>query len=200
MKELRYSISSWQQATECLSNNSVDLYITVSSLLGSTVEGQLIAVNHRMYGILFAAMTYGDGTIITRTSQEGEDIHWMTTNEILKQLEKFGFLIEYSPEEHLPGDQISYLMTLYNLGFQHITTIRVQERKVTNVYVIAFNGDEEPEWLQWPSGTSKALLDTKVAAGKVLNVSALTEKENFNWDWLTYVANIPDVLRDNAMN
>ena len=200
MNELRYSISSWQQATQCLSNNSTDLSISVSSLIGSTIEGQLISVNHTLYGVLFSAMTYGTGTIITDTTTEGQDVRWMTTDEILTQLRKFGFIIEYEPEMHLPGDQISYLMTLYNLGFQHITTIHVLERKTDNVYVIAFNGDEEPEWLEWPCSTYKSVLDTKVAAGKVLNVSALTYKEHFNWDWLQYIANISDILRDNAFD
>jgi len=196
---LRYSISSWMQATECLSNNSRNLVITVSSLTGKSVEGQLIAVNHPAYGILFAAMTNGSGELISDVDEETDiPIPWMTTDEILTQLKKFGFYITYKQEEHLPGSQLTYLMTLYNLGFQHITTIEVKSSKVTRKYVIAFNGTDEPEWLDWPCTTTKTTFESKINEGKVLNISALTQKEKFNWDWLNFVANIPDILEDNA--
>lgn len=198
---LRYNISSWSQATQCLSNNSRELHITVSSLMGDSANGQLIAVKHPAYGILFAAMTYGEGTLITTTdASTGDILPWMTTDEILAQLKKFGFIITYDVELHLSGDQITYLMTLNNLGFQHITTISVQMTgtKRRN-FVIAFNGDEEPEWLEWPCATTKYEFDKKVSEGKVLNVTYLTAKETeFKWDWLNFIGNIPDIIRDNS--
>ena len=195
---LRYSISSWMQATECLSNNSRQLVITVSSLSGNSLHGQLIAVKHPAYGVLFSAMTEGSGELVTTETEEGVVIPWMTTDEILTQLKKFGFDIVFDRKKHLPGDQITYLMTLYNLGFQHLTTIKVNSGKTSRDCVIAFNGTEEPEWLDWPCATTKGILDKKVTDGKVLNVSALAAREEFNWDWLDFVANITDILAENA--
>ena len=197
MKDLKYNISDWSQATACLSNNSKDLHIHVSSLFSDAIEGQLVSVNHPCYGVLFAAMTYGHGTIITDEDEQGVAIDWMTTDEILTQLRKFGFEITYEPQKHLPADQISYLTMLYNLGFQHITTMYVYNSEVTYKYVVAFNGSDHPEWLTYPVSIPKKVFDKAALDGTVFNVSKLQQTDDFRWDWLTYIASIQDILREN---
>ena len=56
---LRYNISNWLQLSECKSNNSVDLYITVRQIIddGShRLSGTSILVQHNQFGVLFACL------------------------------------------------------------------------------------------------------------------------------------------------
>jgi len=197
MKDLRYNISDWSQATQCLSNNCKDLHIHVSNLISEAVEGTLVSVHHPAYGTLFAAMVDGHGSIITDEDEQGVAIDWLTTAEVLVQLSKFGFEITYEPQKHLPQNQISYLAMLYNLGFQHITTMYVYGKEATYRYVTAFNGTDHPEWLTYPISVPKKVYDAAALDGTLFNVSKLAQTQDFKWDWLTYIASIQDILREN---
>ena len=198
MKELRYNISNWSQAIQCLSNNCKDLHISVMNVGGYDFkDGQVVSVVHPMYGTLFAATVCGHGELISDSDQQGNPLGWMTTEQVLAQLEKFGFLITYEPQKHLSGDQISYLMVLYNLGFQHINNITVIDDSIGEMKVTAFNGSSHPEFLKYPCCIPLAKYNSYLIDGTILDVSNMSKDEYFQWDWLTYVANIQDVLREN---
>lgn len=202
-KLLRYRISEWSQLTECLSNNSADLYITVSTFMGDTVSGQMVEVHHSSYGTLFAAMLSGKGDIISTKNEDEVVIPWLTTDQILSQLEKFGFLIEFSEASCLDGDQLSYLMTLRGLGYDSlapITLVRYNETgtAINERLIVAFDGNVMPSWLVSGAIVSEKEFRDALSLGQAVNVSAMSEKYDFRWDWLTFVANIDDVLDDNS--
>ena len=102
---LRYRISNWKQLEGAKSNNSRDLSISVTTFVNDhRLNGQRIKVEHRVFGTLFACIVSGKGTLLTENS-EGY-IHEFTPAQILAELEKFGYYIQYDPTEQLSGNQI----------------------------------------------------------------------------------------------
>lgn len=198
---LRYNISNWAQATECLSNNSPDLSISVSTITDRILSGQLISVHHVLYGTLFAAMTSGDGVIVSDNNGYGMPITWMSTDEILAQLARFGFYITYNVQAHLPGDTLACLMKLYNLGFDQISRIKVNPKhsdKSSFIAVVSFNGAAHPSWLAYPCEISYEEFISASSDGTAFNVSGISQFLGIDWSWLTFVANISDVIRENS--
>ena len=198
---LRYNIASWAQAPECLSNASPDLHISVATIKDRLLNTQIISVEHVMYGTLFAAAVSGDGVIVSNYDGYGNPITWLSTEEILQQLARYGFFITFNVKGNLPGLMISYLMTLNGLGYQHITRMRVvDDEGDAHISVVAFQGNKHPDWLTYPHEVSADEMIKAVMTGTALNVTALT-KDMFlpdDWSWLTFVANINDILEENA--
>ena len=66
---LRYNISNWLQLSECKSNNSVDLYITVKVMPGDNIEMTInltkdVAMEEGMrFAIREGGRTVGSGVI-----------------------------------------------------------------------------------------------------------------------------------------
>lgn len=203
MIPLRYRISDWSQLTKCLSNNSRDLYITVSSFLGDTLQGEFVQVNHAQYGCVFGCMVSGSGSIVSDQDDTGKSIDWLTTEQVLDQLSKFGFYVTYEIGENLSGDQLSYLMTLQALKYDHISPICVVSYDNSGSQhvertIVAYDGAVHPEWLVVNTAVAERSLLDALSDGTAVNVSAMSKKYNFRWDWLTYVANIEDILDENA--
>lgn len=197
---LRYNISNWLQLSECKSNNSADLYITVKQVIddGShRLTGLIILVQHNQYGTLFACMVNADGTLLTK-DQNSEIIWEFTTDEITKILATFGFDITFHINQHLSGDQISYLMTLSDLGFDKLRRLIVQglDGKYSE-YIVVFNVAKCPEWIanDYVCGI-KPFLNALQTSG-AMNLTDLEQTKGFDWTWLTYVANIDDIIEDN---
>ena len=197
---LRYNISNWLQLSECKSNNSTDLYITVKRVIddGShRLTGTIILVNHTQYGTLFACLINSDGSLLTPDPDSGR-IKEFTTDEICKELYKFGFDVTFSINQHLSGDQISYLMTLSDLKFDKIRKLYVQNLDGHYAeYLVAFNVVKCPEWINndFTCGI-KPFLNALNTSG-AMNLTDLEQTKGFDWTWLTYVANIDDIIRDN---
>ena len=198
---LRYNISNWLQLTECKSNNSADLYITVKQVIddGShRLTGLIILVQHNQYGTLFACMVNADGTLLTK-DQNSEIIWEFTTDEITKILATFGFDITFHINQHLSGDQISYLMTLSDLGFDKLRRLIVQGLDGRySEYIVVFNVAKCPEWIanDYVCGI-KPFLESLNNSG-AMNLTDLEQTKGFDWTWLTYVANIDDIIEDNG--
>jgi len=198
---LRYNISSWAQATECLSNNSPDLSISVASITDRALNGQIISVQHALYGTLFAAATSGDGIIVSDNDGFGNPITWMSTEEILNQLARYGFYITFKVQAHLAGEVLTCLMKFYNIGFTHISRIKVKlENETENSFiaVVTFDGASLPDWLSYPCEIKYKDYLKALADGYAFNVSAISQFLNLDWSWLTFVANIEDVINENA--
>lgn len=197
---LRYNISSWLQLPECKSNNSADLYITVKQVIddGShRLTGLIILVQHNQYGTLFACMVNADGSLLTK--DPNSEIIWeFTTDEITKILATFGFDITFHINQNLSGDQISYLMTLDDLGFDKLRRLEVQgtDGKYSE-YIVAFNVAKCPDWIQndYVCGIKPFLNALQISGA--MNLTDLEQTKGFDWTWLTYVANIDDIIEDN---
>jgi hypothetical protein len=198
---LRYNISSWFQLPECKSNTSRDLHIVVNKIIddGShRLMGITIAVKHDHYGILFACLINAEGTLLIH-DENSEIILEFNKDEILKILETFGFYVTFEVNQHLSDAQIDYLKTLDALGFDKLRMLEVQDKpdgRYSN-YLVAFNVDKCPEWLKndFTCG-KKPFVDALMSSGAV-NLTNLKQTEGFDWTWLTYVANIEDIIRDN---
>lgn len=197
---LRYNISSWLQLPECKSNNSVDLYLTVNQVIddGShRLSGLVIYVKHTQYGTLFACLINAEGSLLTKDANSGI-IQEFSSDEILEVLATFGFDITFEVNQHLSGDQISYLMTLFDLGFDKLRMLEVQQLDgLYSNYLVAFNVDKCPEWIKndFTCGR-KPFLEALNSSG-AMNLTDLKQTKGFDWTWLTYVANIEDIIRDN---
>lgn len=197
IQRLQYKISDWKQATSCLSNNSKDLKISVMDYLhNADLEGRIISVFHPKYGILFCAVVNGRGSLLSESDESGVDLPFMTTAEILVQLEKFGFDIVYEEEPNLSGEQVDLLQDLYNTGFRSITKISVKYPKTSRKYVVAYMPYRSVDLLNFGTVVSKPQFDKYLEDGYVINVS--TMKPSLKWDWLTYTCEIQDILDDNS--
>ena len=202
---LRYNISNWLQLSECKSNNSVDLYITVKQIIddGShRLEGINILVNHTQYGTLFACLVNSNGTLLTPDPVSGI-IKEFSTNEILAELNKFGFDVTFEINQHLSGNQIAYLITLSGLEYDKIRKLPVYEydnqgNKVFSDYIVAFNVEQCPDWINMDYTCRSTEFLAKLNEGVALNLTFMSKTQMFDWTWLTYVANIDDIIRDNG--
>lgn len=199
---LRYNISNWLQLSECRSNNSVDLYITVKQVIDDgthRLAGVIILVNHTQYGTLFACLINSSGSLLTPDPVSGK-IKEFTTDEILAELNKFGFDVTFEINQNLSGDQISYLMTLSDLKFDKLRVLEVQDKPdgTYSNYVVAFNVAKCPDWIRndFTCG-KKPFVDALISSG-AMNLTDLEQTKGFDWTWLTYVANIDDIIRDNG--
>lgn len=202
---LHYNISNWLQLAECRSNNSIDLYITVKQIIDDSshrLTGTVILVNHTQYGTLFACLVNSKGSLLTPDTKSGI-IKEFTTDEILAELNKFGFDITFEINQHLSGEQVSYLITLSGLNYDKIRRLPVfeydkQGNKVFSDYIVAFNVASCSEWLDINYVCRKNEFLGKLNEGVALNLTHMSQTQLFDWTWLTYVANIDDIIEDNG--
>lgn len=204
---LRYNISNWLQLTECKSNNSTDLYITVKQIIddGShRLQGINILVNHSQYGTLFACLVNSSGSLLTPDPVSGI-IPEFSTDEICAELYKFGFDVTFEINQHLGGEQISFLMTVNELGYDKLRRILVQDKPDGSYseYVIVFNSDPGKCPEIWLTGDpivkcgKKPFVDALISSG-AMNLTDLRQTKGFDWTWLTSLVNIEDIIRENG--
>lgn len=203
LKELRYEISDWTQATECLSNNSKQLKIEVSKMVrNKRVRGTRIAVTHPEFGTLFAALIQAAGSFITDTNEIGAVIPEMKTSEILTQLRRFGFDITYVQEQSLPGPQLAYLMKLVELEYDKITEVVVRSRvngAIKDIKTVtAIKSAQNQDMVQFDLVLTEAQYAERAAKGIIFNLTQPSKELNFEWDWLSYTIAIEDILEANV--
>jgi hypothetical protein len=198
---LRYNISNWLQLSECRSNNSTDLYITVKQVFddGShRLSGVIILVNHNQYGTLFACLVNASGTLLTANPNSGI-IQEFTTDQICEVLHTFGFEVTFEINQHLGGEQISYLITLNDLGFDKLRMLEVQQLDGTYAnYLVAFNVEKCPKWISNTFTCGRKPFFEALNSSGAMNLTDLKQTKDFDWTWLTYVADIEDIIRDNG--
>lgn len=194
---LQYEISDWTQAAKCLSNTSKHLHIHVSSFIHNPVlTGTRIKVVHDMYGDLFTCIVNGRGELI-----DSDPKYEMSTDAILSQLAKFGFCITYPDMRRITTAQIDYLITLNQLHFDKIRVLNVWAPDKTGIkefkhHIVAFQSANNASWLNNDYSPSYAEFTRALADGSAVNLDGISETSRFVWDWLTYVANISDILAD----
>ena len=200
---LRYNISNWDQLTKCRSNNSADLYITVDHIINDQrLEGTVIRLTHSDFGVLFVCTINCKGTILTPDNNSGI-IPEFTTDQILTELKKFGFDVTFNLEKGLSGDQLAYLMTVDELGFDKIRTLDVYvydelgNRKYSP-YIVAFNIEKCPDWINQSYCLNKTDFLSALNDGGAMNLTYVSQTQQFDWTWLDYVANIDDIIENNS--
>ena len=200
---LRYKISDWRQLKGCLSNNSRDLHIDVTTFVNDDrLNGLRISIEHCQYGSLFSYVIGAKGRIITTYGDEM--IPEITTDQILLELMKYGFYVEYIPVENLSGDQLKYLITLNELGFDKLRLMNVWKLDKTGLkqfstQVIVFNSTGHDQWLNAGYSASQDEFNRALNDGSCINVTGVSKTRNFDWSWLhNRVMNIEDILADNS--
>lgn len=200
---LRYNISNWDQLSKCRSNNSADLYITVDHVFNDNrLNGTIIRVTHSDFGVLFVCTVNSSGTILTPDPESGI-IPEFTTEQILKELNKFGFDVTFNLEAGLSGEQLDYLMTLDALDFDKIRTLDVYTydgigNREFNQYIVAFNIEKCPKWIDQNYSVSEKDFLSALNDGGAMNLTYVSQTKQFNWSWLDYVANIDDIIENNS--
>lgn len=192
---LRYNISDWHQAAECLSNNSTKLHIAVSDYIqNDSLSGTKVSVIHDTFGVLFAYIVDAYGEIVSDDNQA------LTTSQLLAELARYGFLISYNQKAHLPGDQLQFLMTLRSLQFDKLRLLTVIDpnTNTAQTLVVVFKIQSHPDWLDNTATAYRKEFVDAVAAGTAFNVSLISQCEHYRWDWLDFVADIDDILNENA--
>lgn len=198
--KLQYNISEWSQLTNCLSNNSNYLRIRVSNIHDENVlEGKVIKVCHDKLGVLFAYPVDIAGNLIDKNV---DSYLGLSTEELLAELRKFGFIVTFNRREYLPKDQLDYLANLRALNFDKLRVLSVYHYENGSIAfehkVVAFNIAKNPDWLLQGHTASKSEFLESLNNGSAINLEDISVHSKFSWDWLDYVASIDDILKDNS--
>lgn len=204
-RPLRYRISSWMQLPGCISNNSDKLSLHVSDFFkDDNFRGLRISVEHEIYGTLFATVFNAEGLIISPykyTDEEGDLVYSLPVQDVLNELAKFGFFIEYEPREHISGDQIQYLMTVQKLGYDKLRRMETWEastglKKFTS-HIVVFKSKNLGMWMNNGYSASEKEFTDALMSGDAVDITHICCGPKFDWSWLDYIANIEDIFRDN---
>lgn len=200
-KELAYTISSWSEISKCLSNNSRRLHLKCITIDDDRLSGQCIQVVHEKYGCLFACMVSNIGGMLDRMPDES--YHMIPTQQILDELEKFGFIIDFQPDEHISGKQLEYLITLNKLGYDKIRILYVSYPTASDyIYkqrIVVFNVDKNPNWLTNTYVAKEKEFIEALNNGSAMNITEVSQTQQFEWEFLNdKVLNISDILQVNS--
>ena len=198
---LRYTITDWHQLKNVKSNNSRELSIKVADLLHSDVlTGLRIQVKHEQYGPLYTVVLNAQGTIVTEVNNNV--VVEPTTDEILAELNKWGFIVEFDQKLYLPQGQIDFLTELKSLGYDKLRILPVYTvrlgKKEYKPYIIVFNSEYNANWLINTYAASEQEFMNALKDGFAVNISATSKANIWSWQWLDFVANIDDILNDLA--
>ena len=199
---LRYSITSWRQLPHCLSNNSRDLRIHITDFVNNDLlRGFRISVDHVTMGTLFACVLEARGVLVTNPDEYSADE--LSVQNILDELAKYGFLVEYKQKLGLSGEQLEYLNSIKELGYDKIRILNVWEvvrgGKAWNPKVVAFMSSPLGDWLNNGYSASKYEFTNALVEGTAINLTDTSKAKQYRWDWLKdFVAGIDDIINENA--
>ena len=201
---LRYQISDIHELPGCLSNNSSKLSITVSDIKDEDyITGTRVKVEHKKYGTMFTYMLDASGSIVS-------DIQYynpLSIVQLLNELERWGFIIVYNPTRKLDSRVIQWLMTVSTMGYDKLRILSVQDttdvitgETIYKNYIVVFNVDKVPNWLEVNYVCRKSEFDEAITNGYAMNLNVIYEQtNNLNFSWLVgFVANIDDILAQNS--
>lgn len=155
-------------------------------------------VNHSSYGTLFSVVVKGGGKLLSSKDEKGNDLPCMTTEKILKEIQRFGFYVTYDVKSNLPMNTIAFLSTVDNLGYDKITKVGIQYRengkKCIKPAVLVFKSEYNHDILNFECIISERKYQDKLSANSIMDV---THEKGIQWDWVKYVANISDILEEN---
>lgn len=171
---------------------------------GTTLQGLVIRVEHDTYGVLFAAMIKGTGSLLSIVDEQGLDLPFMTTDEILHEIQRFGFYVDYNVIENLPVNVITFLSNVLDLGFDKITRVSVvtkdafaQEVVYKPTVLVIKSTEDNSDLLTFGCNLSEKKFMEKLSKNTIMNI---TYEKDMQWDWVKYIANISDLLDENFRN
>lgn len=204
-KLLRYEIDSWDQVSGCLSNNSKSLKLTCTEIFDQSLTGTVIRVEHERYGCLFAYLVSGSGSILEY--MPSGVLHELSTEDVLMELEKFGFIIKLSKKLEVNDDQYSLLITAKQLGMDKIRIMYVdtpprarydayQFTYTRTAYLVCFKSSDLSSWLDNQKVCTAFEFSKAVQTGKSINLTeAQGGLKGNNWSFLfDKVLNLDDIL------
>lgn len=199
---LRYQISNWRQLSQCMSNNSRELHIRITDFVQNyMISGIRIKVEHDSLGVLFACVVGASGNLVS-TPVGSDIISELSPSQIISELEKYGFLVTYNPASALKGNQLQYLMTLKGLHFDKLRVLKVRHNgsNITTytTHIVVFNIKENPNWLDNNYAPPEPEFVRSLQKGSAMDITNISNTQKYDWSWLDYVANIDDILKDNA--
>lgn len=199
---LRYRVSNIHQLVNCKSNTSRKLHIRVADFFNNySLSGTKISVEHDVFGTLFCYVVQATGELVKPVRDDYSD-DVLSVSQIMLELARWGFLIDYHPNKDLSSSQLEYLSTLSALGYDKIRVIHpwktVNGEKQSLVMVVGFKSEYLSMWLNnayQPSYTevSQALMD-----GFAINLTEISRTKKYRWDWLDFVGSIDDILADSS--
>lgn len=144
-------------------------------------------------------MIKGSGTLISTEDEEGELIPFFTTDQILEELQRFGFYVEYDVKSNLPMSTLSFLATVDNLGYDKITRVALESvntdgDRIWTPIILIMKSQFNDDLLTFDCKLTKKKFQEKLAANTIMNV---THEQDLTWDWVKYIANISDILDEN---
>lgn len=190
---LRFKINDIHKLSQCKSNNSRCLSINVSDLLQNNIlTGIRIELVHETLGVIFAYVVNANGSIVSELSDISNMI---SIDNVLYELKRYGFDIEYEESTKLDGRTLDLLFSLSKLGFDKIRVLQVMEGLCMKSYIIGFKSDAHPRWLNnlYVAYYNEYL--SGLTDGTLIDISAITK--DIDWHWLNFVGNIDDILDSN---
>lgn len=203
-RPLKYRIQNWHQLSNCQSNNSRDLRIEVSDYIQNPrLQGTKIAIKDNQLGTIFCCVLNAQGPLTTDPTDS--EVYEFTPSQILSELRKYGFDVEYYPGSELDGPQMQYLMTIDSLGMDKIRVVHVSHRdKLTGEraytkHIVCFNSSFNPMWLTNTFTPTEAQFTEALNNGSAINITNVSYTNKFDWSWLQgFVGDIKDILQSNA--
>ena len=187
----RYRINKWTQLNKIPSDNSSAVKIVVSEYAQSEIlRGININITDPKRGTVFAY------TINAQGSLPNSEVNELTTEQILQELRRWGFNVEFSPQFELSKAQSDFIRSFLTLGCTHIRPLDV--KGVNETFCVAFNVTD-PKLAGY---RQKLLTNTYLFERRewnellTLGVIMINRQENykrFSWNWLDFVAEINDL-------
>lgn len=204
-KLLRYEVDSWDQVVDCLSNNSKHLHLTCDEVMDSSVTGTVIRVEHDKYGCLFSYLVEGSGSLLT--PQPDGLMFELTTDQVLDELYKYGFVIKFSHKVLLDDDQFNLLVSAQGLGLDKLRIMYVSNSRntfeegrsyVRSGYLVAFKIEKLPRWVNNTKVCTRDEFDKALLEGSAVNLSeSAGGLRGHNWSFLKdKVLSIEDILNN----
>lgn len=144
-------------------------------------------------------MIEGSGKIISKQDEEGYDIPFMNTEAILKELERFGFLVSYDVKSNLPDKTLDFLQSAMRLNYDKINRVLLQTKSrygetIWKPTVIIYKSvDMNVDLMKYGVKLLRSKYLEKVDAGVLMNVN----EEDINWDWVDSFYNLSDIMDEN---
>ena len=188
----QYKISDWHQLADCRSNASPDLRIRVGDFVQNEyITGTNIRVEHPAVGVLFAYTILPKGRLTLDLPDTFDTSLLVHRENLLAELKRYGFYIEYQEELVLPDQIKEILKTALTLGYTKVRLIRVWDRKRPEnavIRAVAFNPDYDPDtyipWMQSGYSCNDKEYETAIVSGNAMNLASNAVTDKYSWDWL----------------
>ena len=137
------------------------------------------------------------GDLISDYVRETE-LDILTTDQILNELARFGFYVNYEEEPNLTKTTIQVLKTVKELEYDKIRLMFVHSNTDTlsgTIYVVAFNVASNEHWLNSGYSASQSEFTKAITEGTAFNVSNLNSAKSLDWSWLyNSVQDVTDII------